>query len=465
MKLKLVVASMSLLGLISSPAFAATNHVKHKKHHQKAMAQQTTTHHDYKDMGSMPIQPAEACTLSPASLTMIQMTQNTARAIPNPCNPGWYNRLQISGGMNIDVGKWGSRNTNYMGENYQRLSINDAYLNFAAKVNDWAKAFASLSYSNPTTVANPGLFGPYGAAEYSSAYSNNINAGAASNVQLEQAFVTLGNFDQSPLFVQLGKQYQDFGRYEIHPITRSVTQVMSETLATSAKVGFIMNGFNGSIYAFDTPINKLGTSSSPTDYGAALGYTQTTDQLSWDVGAGYLYNLIGVNDVAFSVANATGNLGGLGAGTVGYNTRVGAYALYADVNTGPFSVGARLVSALQRFNPNDLAQNGIVDTGGSITGANTNSNGAKPLAGSIQAGYGFNAWDMNQNVYVGYQGTRQAAALNLPRTRGLAGYGIDVWTNTNLAVEWDHDWAYSTSHGGTGDGSNLVSLRASVMFS
>ena len=123
---------------------------------------------------------------------------------------------------------------------------------------------------------------------------------------------------------------------------------------------------------------------------------------------------------------------------------------------------------MQRFNPADLAQNGIVDKGGLggvITNANTNSNGARPRAGSLSAGYDFNAWDKNQNVYVGYQTTRQAVSLNLPKHRWLAGYGVDVWKNTNLAVEWDHDKSYATNVGGMGGNSNLVSLRASVKFS
>src|SRR3990167_5503512 len=133
-----------------------------------------------------------------------------------------------------------------MGENYRLISLNDAYLNVGAMVNDWTKAFASISFSNPTTNANPSVFNSFGSAEYSAAYANNINGNANNVLQLEQAFASFANFDVSPVFLQVGKQFQDFGRYEIHPITASMTQVMSEVLATSVKLGFLYSGFHGS---------------------------------------------------------------------------------------------------------------------------------------------------------------------------------------------------------------------------
>ncbi|RDI46879.1 LbtU family siderophore porin [Aquicella lusitana] len=456
MKLKLVVASMSILGLVSGPAFAAKTHKMMKSDMKQ------TVRHDYKDMGIQ----EPVCTINPASLTMDEMTQNVGRALPNPCNPGWFNRIQVSGGINVDVGKWGNRNANIMGENYQRLSLNDAYINVSADVNDWAKGFASLSFSNPTTNVNPSIYKLWGAAEYNAAYANNINGNASNVIQLEQAYATFGNFDVSPIFVQVGKQFQDYGRYEIHPITESMTQVMTKTLATSIRAGFIANGFHGSIAAFDDPINKMGNTSSPTNYTAAVGYDQNNDQLGFDLGAGYIYNMIGVNDVAYNVVNFN-TLGGTLGNTGTYRNRVGAYALYGDVNSGPFSLGARYTQALQRFNVNDLPKNGIADlTGGVITGAPiAGRSGAKPWAAGIQGGYGFNVWDRNQNIYLGYQTSREAAGLNLPKNRYLVGYGIDVWKSTNLGIEWDHDNAYSTGNGGSGNNTNLVSLRAGVQFS
>lgn len=455
LKLVAVVATMSALGLVSSPVLAGS---KHKQ------TSQTETRHDFKDYKDMGV---KVCTITPAAMSMVEMTQNIGRSIPNPCNPGWYDRVRVSGGINFDFGKFGNRNQNVMGENYQTFSLNDAYLNVAANVSDWATAFASLSFNTATTSANPGAYGTLGAAEYSAAYSNNINGGAGNAFNVEQAFATIANFDVTPFYLQGGKFFQDFSRYEIHPITRSLTQSFSETLASALKLGFFADGFNGDVYVFNAPIGKIGsaTSSQATDYGVSVGYDINNQDFGWDLGAGYLWNMIGVNDVAWNVNNFSGG---------GYNSRVGGVALYGDVNYGPFMAALRYTQAVQRFNVNDLTKNGRADlaagsaiignaAGTAVTPAGT-ATGAKPWAAGAQVGYGFDAWNRSQNVYLGYQASREAAGLNLPKSRWLVGYGIDVVKDTNVSAEWDHDQMFSTGNGGTGNSANLVSLRASVKF-
>lgn len=487
MNLKLVVASMSILGLVSCPVFAADQgqsdnsqpqpkHKHHHKHHQKVKhvvkhekhekdddddrMDERNEHSVYKGMGPAPI----TCTINESTLVLTDVTQNVGRALPNPCYPGWFNRISLSGGVNVDLGKWGNRNGNFMGENYQRLSLNDAYISISAVVNDWTTAFASISY-NTATINDPidAIVGTH-VAEFDAAYDNNITSGSTHTLQLEQAYATFGNFAVSPIFVQVGKQFQDFGRYQIHPITEPFTEVMSKTLATSAKLGFLASGFNGSVYVFDDPIPKTGQSKKPTNYGAALGYEQPgtcsncAGTIGWDIGAAYLYNLVGVNDIAFNV-----NQFNVAAGNgIGYNTRVGGAAAYLDIIPGPFTVSLRYVTALQRFNILDLPKNG---TATDANGVLTSTTGAKPWSAGIQLGYGFDMFcGVPQYLYVGYQVSRQAAGLLLPKNRWVAGYNIDVWRNTNFGIEWDHDTAYSTSNGGSGNNTNLVSLRAGVKF-
>src|SRR5579885_2168712 len=473
MKLKLVVASMSLLGLVSCPVFAATTAtsttaesatattatattVKHKRHH-KMMAHHVKHHEtlaqerreerveaeriSYK--GEM--SPVEVCSVSQTSIILDEATQNLGRALPNPCNPGWYNRIMVSGGMNVDLGKWGNRNADFQGENYNRFSLNDVYVNIGANINDWTKAFASISYSNTSSTGGSDS-DHYG---YSSVYNNNT-------LSLEQAYFTVGNFDVSPIFVQIGKQFTDFSRYEIHPITRSMTQVLSEALPTSGKLGFIVPmGFHGSLYIFDDPIKKIGKTSRTTDYGATLGYDQPGDQFGWDLGVGYVYNMMAAEDVAHGVSNFTGG---------GYNSRKAAAALYADINSGPFSVNARWTGAVQRFNPSDLPKHGFADEGTDDV-INADASGAKPWAVGIQAGYGFEMFGgRSNNVFLGYQQSGEAVGIGLPKNRWLVGYGIELWKKTNLGLEWDHDTDYSTGNGGSGNTDNLVTLRAGVQF-
>lgn len=462
MKLKLVVASMSVLGLISCQAFAAatatTDQPKHKHHHH------VKKHHHavevaaapaaYKDMGAMP----EVCPINdPYTNMMDSMGQNIGRAKPTE---DCHKLLSIAGGINFDA-KWGNRSMGYQGENAQRVSLNDAYINLYGNVNDWAKAFASISYNDASPQYNGDTLVNF--ARRNGQYSNVYPTGT---LNLEQGYLLLSNFDQSPLFLKLGKFFQDNGRYVIHPITRSLTQSLTESLATAAQAGFVTRmGFHGDISAFDNPLRERSSSTlatgvsghRTTDYVAALGYDALSDQLSWGINASYIYNMVGVNDVAQAVSMVQGVGFNTITGSGTYNDRVSAGALDAYIASGPFSLVGDYVTAFQRFANNDI--------GNTITAPGTySSRGAKPTAGNLQAGYGFNAWGKNQNAYLGYQVTSDAAALFLPKNRWVVGYNVDMWKNTNLGLELDHDTDYNASHGGTGNSSNLINFRAAVKF-
>lgn len=442
MKLKLVVA-MSVLGLISSPVFADTQttqptQTKHKHHHHKkthkVSHQAVVETHDYKAMGALPVVQQ----VDNYQIIYDAMGQNSTRAKPMP---DWFNRIGVSGGVNFDA-HWGNRSQQYMGENSQRLSLNDAYINFASTINDWTKAFASTSFSS-TTNPITNVLGYSTTGQYSTVYTNN-------RLNLEQGYITVANYDVSPVFLQVGKQFTDFGRYTIHPLERTMAQVLSESLQTSAKLGFITRmGLHGQIYAFDNPVRQNGNNHTKTVYGAALGIDMPNDQLGWDVGVGYMSNMTGVNDVAnnfLSVAGAPST----------FTHLVGALAVYGDVNSGPFSLGARYAGAIQNFSPADLSttQNQV----------GPQYSGAKPWAADITAGYGFNAMNKNQNVYLGYQTSKNAASLFLPSNRWLAGYNIDMWKNTNVGIELGHDTAYSSGNGGSGNSTNTIGVRGAVKF-
>ncbi len=446
MKLKtLVVASMSAFALMSLSAPAMAHHGKHRM----AQKHEMTTQTNYKGLGALPVCPIN----DPYTATLEIMGQNVGRAKPTE---DCMKLISFAGGINFDA-HWGNRSYGYQGENNQRLSLNDAYLNIFGNVNDWVKAFASLSYNNASdnSAADSNAY-QRKAGQYSSVYPTQT-------LTLEQGIIRFADFDEWPVFVQLGKKFQDFGRYMIHPITRSTTQVLSESLQTSAEIGFIThNGFHGTLFAFDNPLVTRNVNLSlattvghtQTNYGAALGYDNINEQLGYGINLAYMHNMTGVNDVAQAVSwyQFNTNTGG------SYFDTVGAMALNANLNSGPFSVLFGYVTAIESFATGDLQ-----DQGKNIVAAGAGS-GAKPWAGNIQAGYGFNAWNKLNNIYVGYQASGQAVNIFLPQSRWLVGYNIDMWKNTNLGLEVAHDNDYGTSKGGTGQSSNTIAARAAVKF-
>ncbi len=456
--LKRVVALMSVLGLVSCPAFA-TAQTKHYK---------TTSDNNYKDSykdestanyKGEAIVPVNICpNINMYTLWMDSMSQNVGRAKPTV---GCDKPIQLAGGINFDTA-WGNLDHGYMGEVNDRFALNDAYINATGNVNDWIKAFIELSYNNiqddplknASTLPNPLSIVPEPKPGlYSAGYS-------LETLDLQQGVIIIGDLQRFPLFLRLGKQFQDFGRYQIHPITRSMTQVMTETLQTSAELSFI-SGYNGmalhgSIFAFQNPMSK-NNGHPGTNYGGQLGLGVISDQLGWDLGIGYIYDFTGVNDVAYAVTLFnSGDLDGEGS----YTSRVGAATVYAMLNSGPFSLTAHYVSALQHFNSADLIDNEDDDD----LFDDDDGDHAKPWAADITGAYGFNAFDKNQDVYLGYQKSGDAVNLYLPRTRWLVGYGIDILKNTNVGFEFSHDQDYSESDEGTGEGSYRGVLRVGVKF-
>jgi hypothetical protein len=368
-----------------------------------------------------------------------------------------------------------------MGENNTRFSLNDAYVDFTGNVNDWVHAFIELSYNNvsdegfETSVAEALDGTP---AVYSAAYSLN-------QLDLQQGVITVGNLDRFPVFLRVGKQFLDYGRYQIHPIMESMTQTMTESLQTAVEVGFVapwMNfGFHGSAFTFQNPVVRdenhiAGVIADTADadydntklnYGAQIGFGQIGDQFGWDVGVGYMYDLTGVNDVAYAVTRANGTYEEEEIGA--YRDRVGGLNAYGMINSGPFSLTARYATALQHFDGLDVAHTDDDDD------IDADVDGAKPWTADITAGYAFNYYNMNQNIYLGYQASGEAEDLLLPRSRWQFGYGVDILKNTNLTIEYDHDNAYDDDYTTVVDGvtvvhdddngnSNKVALRLAVKF-
>jgi hypothetical protein len=440
MKLKHVVASMCVLGLISSPALATTKHKHHKK--QEVESQEAYKGEAYKGELAAPIAMCPKTDIY--TMTLDEMSQNVGRA---KATVGCDKPLSLAGGIAFDS-HWFNLHTGYAGENMRRLALNDAYINVFGTVNEWTEAFASLSYSGFNSDGD--------ITTDNTLQGNYSNSYRADDLTLEQGFITFRNMSWSPLFLRVGKEFADFGRYEIHPMVRSFTQVLSESLNTTAQLGFITPmGLYGSVYSFNNGMAE-GAGHDQPNYGGNIGFGQPNDQLGYDLGIGYMYDFTGVDDVAYAVGtfNGTGQYGSYAG------DRVSAISLYGRVNSGPFAVGINYVTALQSFSNLALPEDN-----------NNLTSGAKPWAANIKAGYGFNLWSKNQNISLGYEHSGDAQFIFLPESRWLAGYNVDILTNTNLGLEYTYDIAYDEAGtaGTTGtiatvDNSSTLTLRVAVKF-
>lgn len=345
----------------------------------------------------------------------------------------WVDYVTVHGGAYVDAA-WGDQTQDTAGLNDNRTSVTNAYLAVEAAPTDWSKFDFALNYSDA---------------------SSNYENPSDDSVYVDQAYLTLGNPNRYPLFLQAGQQYVPFGHYSLYPIVKSMGQVMSEANQTDFQAGFVLpKGLYGSAYTFQNTLSQGSSSNTAKfNYGATLGFNKSNDRMNVDLGVGYIDNMVAVTGVEDAL-NASG-------GSDVYATTVQGASVYVDFTTGPFGLQADYVTAMDDFAASDI---NYKSAPGSL------SETARPSAGDITASYDFNKKGMDQQVYVGYQASSEASGLDLPENRYLAGYNIYPWSNVLLGAEitrdtnYDSDYVYSNGDTAQGDDYYTYNLRVGVQF-
>lgn len=429
MKLKSVVASMLALGVASSVALAAGS--------------DTVSRAEFDAMKDQVTKMEAALNQNQGGIAL----QNNPSAAKD-----WFNRVTISGQVGVDA--FSSSNANY------RFQANDstnsavelpvANLFVDAQVNDWVKAHAGLHFHS--NVGRDGLVNSY------------LSLGQARAEWLDEAYVTVGNFAQSPFYVRAGRQYIPFGSYKRFDVTPSLTQLLTQTNATALQAGFVMaNGVHGAVYTFngtDTDVNVHKR--RVNNFGVNLGLASSYDNVNYQASVGYLYNLADVNYIKVGAINSVDHV-------------VGGLSADASIQTGPFDASLHYVTALRTFGPGDVNTNGIVNR--------VDGKGAKPAAWGVDAGYGFDTAGHASRLGVGYQRSSQATNVGplayvnvsedqviqygMPKERYLAQYTVNVWTNTDLGFQLYHDRDYKGNNSeiiGTANKATTGVVRLTVNF-
>lgn len=395
--------------------------------------------------------PSMKARVAQLEATLAQMSQQDGR--PAQANGAWSKYIRVSGGVNVDtklVGSLGLNDTQsatnaartpgrFTGENVRRVGINDAFLNVDADVNDWISGRVGVTYSAVTDNYNIGM--------------DDLDTDL--NFHVDQAYVTMANFDKQPYYMRAGLQYVDFGSYSLHPITKPFTQVMTEINDVAIQVGALdMSGVNGSFFIMQTPYGKA---ESPTEtsnrrqvnYGGSLSYDYpSNDDMAYHVKVGYLENMVGLDSFA-RVA---------GASTWTYTDAIPMGSLAGGVSSGPFAANFEYDTAFKSFHDDD----GITYQVG---------RNAKPKAVDLNVSYKFKYLDNRDNtVVVGYDRSWEASVMGLPRDRYYVDYTVGLYKNTDVTLEWTHDNDYSSNNlnpdgfVSSGRNFNVVSARLAVNF-
>lgn len=256
-------------------------------------------------------------------------------------------------------------------------------------------------------------------------------------LEIDEAFITLGNSTVTPIFLTMGQMYVPFGRFESNLVSYPLTYEMAITREQAVQLGFNSAGISGSIYGFNGNTND-DNNDTIDHYGGHLGLAQETDSRSYDMGVGY------INDIGASFTIA----GVLPENPTEYDY-VDGLSVHLILTQGDISLIGEYITAWTEFKVNHFAFAG---------------QGAKPQAWNLEAAYRFNVSGKKLTLAAGYQATEEVLALNLPQSRILAALSWAMNDNTTLGLEYALDEDYDLAEGGTGESAETATLQLAVEF-
>ena len=359
--------------------------------------------------------------------------------------------------------------------------LSNADLFVDAQVNDWTKAHVGLNYQSNNTQR----LGDFNSDDAPIVIQN------ISGPLVDEAYITLGNFTETPFYFRAGKQYVNFGNYDRYATVPTFTQLLTETNQTAATLGFVANGFFGSVYGFrGTPKNvDLGNTINVNNFGADLGFMQHACNYGFNVQASYLNNIADVlyvnssNEIQSvtnntttttfgnSVVNQTGVATSGNVNGIGFFDRVGGLSLDASGNINMFDGYAHYMTALsdfnqgyERVNNTNIVQGIAVFVTHNASQQNFNS---RLRALDVGAGVTFDVIGHTSRFGLDYQRSWDAQYVGLyglPKHRYEGTYNMEVSKNVNVGLDVYHDKDYSNGDNGTGRNSTTGVLRLGVMF-
>ncbi len=324
--------------------------------------------------------------------------------LPEPLYP----RLQFSGKLEGLL----TYNNPYTGNGNTNVNFSGAELDTFVEASSFVSGYMALDF-------DPG------------------QANNGSRVFMNRAFVTVGNLAVSPFYGTIGQLYTSFGRFSSGMVTSPTTLVLGRTRARTLELGVQQTGsnaFHAELYTYQGLTSPVGSTNTNNQWGGDAGYAYKIGKVTGEIGASYISNL----------GDSQGITGAVFATNTTQVHDVQAADAYGSLSLGPIVFIGEYIQALQSFN---------------YLNVNYANHGAKPTALHVESDYTFNTGSKPSSVGVGYDTTQQALAIGLPQQSYEAFYNINVFKDTNLALEYRHDINYPSNAASTGSNatpSNVV---------
>lgn len=268
-----------------------------------------------------------------------------------------------------------------------------------------------------------------------------------SRLYVNKGFLTLGNLTAYPVYTTWGQYYVPFGRYSSNMLSGPLPLALARTRNRAILLGYKQPGDTGvfaEAYVFRGDADADG---SLTNGGFNLGYAFATHSVKGEIAASVIANITdsdGMQDTGIGpFGGFAAHLGsGGGRGSEALERRVPGADINLKFTYGPWAFITEYVTAVTRFNPNDLQFNG---------------HGALPSAFNLEAAYRFTALNKPMSIAAGYGFTTESFPLNLSYQRAIAALNVSFLRNTIETLELRHDWGYPLGTTGAGRVSSVGS--------
>ncbi|HID97697.1 MAG TPA: LbtU family siderophore porin [Thermodesulfobacteriaceae bacterium] len=270
--------------------------------------------------------------------------------------------------------------------------------------------------------------------------------GETDGIEVDEAIITLGNVEKFPLFLDGGRMYVPFGTFESNMIQDPLTLEIGETRETALQLGFDMAGFRASLYGFNGDTKDYEGNERIENWGCALGYGHEFQDLGLTIEADAgIINSIGDSDAIQDILQSP------------VHSHTAGLAAQLLVSYGSFSFIGEYLGALTNFKSHDM---------------NFRNEGAEPQSWNLELAYSTELFEREFTFAAGYQGTKDALALELPMARYMASIGVAAFKNTVVTLEYLHDEDYGETAyvtepdevGGTGNSADQVTMQIAVEF-
>lgn len=353
-------------------------------------------------------------------------------------------RIELSGNLGAQT----LYQRNYQADSSSNIDLTDVEVDMYVVMNHWITGYIAYVYDNT----------PDGS---SAKREDN------SNVLINKAFITVGDFARTPVYATIGQYYVPFGRYSSWMIVPPLTQSVGRTKERAIEVGYKSmspNNFYSELYVFGSSSGFASERSNINDGGIDLGYDfRINDLLQGEVGASLISTIADSNGIQHG-GGGTGFEGlGNSSASEALDNRVPAMDIYASLTLQPVTLVAEYLRATRPFDRDS----------GFLYGQ---GQGARPSAFNAEVAYVFNAFDKPHSIAVGYGQTGEAVALGLPQRRYIVTYNVSLWEHTLESLEFRREYNYGESAGAymnaatdsafadLGRASNVITAKINVYF-